>query len=784
MADFVAVIRRAVDGLTDNTPEMRVKVYEKARGAVRRQLEAMNPRPPEALVQRQLDKLESAIDEVESEHAEALPPQEAEDEATLAAAPVEELNAEAAAGAEAEPVAEPVGEDRAQPVEETEAAEAQDADQPVSQEDHPQEAFGAEAEARPAAEIAGEEREDAVLPSAEPEAAAAEPDVFAAEPEPATPEYPDAATRDIEPEGQAETQDADVAPVAADADVPAAEADREPSWYVDEPAGANQEQAASWQDPVVETGGTDFDDAARRDLEGSGDDQILPVEAGREPDGSTSERGEPAEAARMPSTEELWNWGDRSLDTTRLEPVADKALPEVSNDPAWEWPTEKTAAEPAPETEPRREEPNAWSDLEELIGYDRNTERPEGEKAEATLMPGPLGVTGDGNGQGAKPRSFKAEPRRSRFGIGRILSLLLLLAILGGAGAGYWLNRDAVHAWVAEITASAPLSVSQDGNGAPQSATEGRDAAQQPADGAGGTANDAPGTGSQVASADNGNGANGKFTQRLLADGTETDEGPAPMLAGAEEEGKSVAEQSQQTALAAPESGAAEPGTPAAGAAEPMTEAAEAPADAGDASGAAAGEEQAPVAGTAQRMFLYEERLGQTGPTAIEGTVAWSTADESADGASRPEPVIRAQINVPSNGLTALLTIRRNTDQSLPASHLVEIVFSLPENFEGGAIESVQRVAMKRTEQDRGDPLIAVPAKITEDFHMIALNDYPEAIATNTDLLRTRNWIDIPITYRNGRRALLTLDKGPAGTEAFDTAMRAWAALGNTANSQ
>ena len=57
MADFVAVIRRAVDGLTDNNPEMRVKVYDKARGAVRRQLEAMNPRPPEEMLQRQLDKL-------------------------------------------------------------------------------------------------------------------------------------------------------------------------------------------------------------------------------------------------------------------------------------------------------------------------------------------------------------------------------------------------------------------------------------------------------------------------------------------------------------------------------------------------------------------------------------------------------------------------------------------------------------------------------------------------------------------------------------------------------
>ena len=63
MADFVAVIRRAVDGLSDNNAEMRQKVYEKARGAVRRQLESMNPRPSDDLVKRQLDKLEAAIAE-------------------------------------------------------------------------------------------------------------------------------------------------------------------------------------------------------------------------------------------------------------------------------------------------------------------------------------------------------------------------------------------------------------------------------------------------------------------------------------------------------------------------------------------------------------------------------------------------------------------------------------------------------------------------------------------------------------------------------------------------
>ena len=104
------------------------------------------------------------------------------------------------------------------------------------------------------------------------------------------------------------------------------------------------------------------------------------------------------------------------------------------------------------------------------------------------------------------------------------------------------------------------------------------------------------------------------------------------------------------------------------------------------------------------------------------------------------------------------------------------ITSCLPENFTGGGIDQVQRISMKQTEQDQGNPLIAVPAKITEDFYMIALNDLTEAVQTNTQLLRSRNWIDIPVIYTNGRRALLTLEKGASGTEVFNQALDVWAA--------
>ena len=181
--------------------------------------------------------------------------------------------------------------------------------------------------------------------------------------------------------------------------------------------------------------------------------------------------------------------------------------------------------------------------------------------------------------------------------------------------------------------------------------------------------------------------------------------------------------------------------------------------------------------GVAQKMILYEERLGQQSLEVKNGTVVWTLVSEQPDNGPA-EQVIRGEINNPDTGLTALLTIKRNTDASLPASHLIEIVFALPEDFKGGSIDQLQRIAFKQTEADQGSPLIAVPAKITQDFYMVALNDLEEARKANTDLMRQRNWIDIPLVYSSGRQALITLEKGASGTEVFNQALGAWARAG------
>jgi hypothetical protein len=774
MADFVAVIRRTVDGLSDNVPEMRAKVYEKARGAVRRQLESMKPRPSDEMIERQMVKLEAAISEVEGDHTVALPPLEQEqpdsspdvvdggDEAP--AAPVYEDEAPAAeAAVDVRPPYERAADDT-QPVaaaleeryeNEAVVAPVEAFEPPVAQEH-------AYHEPEPVEQTVVEPPVDAGHPAEghpQPEPVyPADPVEYQTEPhpepepyqEPALPHEPElqpepAAAAVFEPPVVSEAEHTELPaepyeePVEAKPVPPATSEWELPEWNDPVPASAQSEPV--WSEPVGNV-------AATEDIPDLTDYE--PVETVR-PLHDTAEDKHKDKSAAVPAQPWAWDDSDPFAETTAMA-AAETSEPAISD---WSWPVEKTsAAEPAQQKTVN----DGWNEIDELLAHGGAAS-----VAASTAQPGRSSAASpldDEMDLPSRPVSYRVEPKRSRFNAKAIGLSAVVLLMLGGGGYAYWQNQTAVHAWISgmlsSVTAKAPVqstpeaSTPAEGNES-QTAPETNNQTQTPAT-------------TDVASAE----GSTKFTQRLQQDGTEIDPGPAvPAGANAGEEGKSVAAQTEagkpvDTAQATATTPAGQAATDAQ-AAQPVP---------GQQAAANPATQQVPAG--AQKMFLYEERLGQSAPTAIEGNVAWSVKEESPGGDAKPEPVVQAQINVPERGLTALMTIKRNADSSLPASHVIEFVFSLPENFEGGSIDGVQRVSMKRNEQDRGDALIAVPAKITEDFHMIALNDFPEAVATNVELLRSRSWIDIPLTYRNGRRALLTLEKGTAGSEAFTNAMQAW----------
>ncbi|RAZ83097.1 hypothetical protein DPM33_33115 [Mesorhizobium hawassense] len=404
----------------------------------------------------------------------------------------------------------------------------------------------------------------------------------------------------------------------------------------------------------------------------------------------------------------------------------------------------------------------------------------------------------------------RLRPQRRKRSYGGLIAAVIALLVLAGGGYGIWLNKNAFGSLFG-LGGSANKTVSTEPLVKPAPVKPATETAAAPA----------PAPPSEPADAT-------KFTQRLTPEGKETDPGPAGGQATIGE-GESVAALTSRPPAApatapvatstppapatptpavpaagatpaAPATDAANPTPPAAVTTPPAADAATPPAagatpPAAGATPPAAGVTPPaagatpPTAGTApapataeatvpvgQKAIFYEERTSTQQGTAEPGSIVWSLVQESPGGDLPPEPAIRAEATIPGKNIQLRMTIRRNTDQTLPASHIIEMIFLTPEGFDGGGVDNILRIAMKSSEQDAGSPLIGIPAKIADGFFLVALNDTKADEDANLTLLRGQAWIDVPVVYKTGRRALLTMEKGIPGEKVFDEALKAWAA--------
>ena len=183
----------------------------------------------------------------------------------------------------------------------------------------------------------------------------------------------------------------------------------------------------------------------------------------------------------------------------------------------------------------------------------------------------------------------------------------------------------------------------------------------------------------------------------------------------------------------------------------------------------------APAAAVAQRVVLYEEDPNDPQGKQFTGSAIWRTEVVSPAPKQSPELAIRADIDVPERKLGVTWVLRRNTDQVLPASHTIEITFRLPPDFPAGGISNVPGILMKPAEQTRGIPLAGSAAKVTNGYFLIGLSAVETEKERNIQMLKERAWLDIPVVYNNGRRAILAVEKGVSGERVFEQAFAAWA---------
>lgn len=178
--------------------------------------------------------------------------------------------------------------------------------------------------------------------------------------------------------------------------------------------------------------------------------------------------------------------------------------------------------------------------------------------------------------------------------------------------------------------------------------------------------------------------------------------------------------------------------------------------------------------GSRERAVLYEEDPSDAKGHAFTGSVIWRTEQVKASGAAKAETAVRADIEIPDRKLKLTLSLRRNTDSTLHASHTIDLTFALPADFPGGGINSIPGLLMKADEQARGVPFAAIAVKVTDRVFLVGLSNVDADLARNLKILKEHAWLDVPMVYGNQHRAILAIQKGPSGDHALDAALSSW----------
>jgi hypothetical protein len=168
---------------------------------------------------------------------------------------------------------------------------------------------------------------------------------------------------------------------------------------------------------------------------------------------------------------------------------------------------------------------------------------------------------------------------------------------------------------------------------------------------------------------------------------------------------------------------------------------------------------------------LYNEDLSDPKGHRYAGVVLWRTFHVMNDG--QPDDIaIHADVEVPELGMKMGFDFKHNTNPSIPASHVIELKFAVPDDDQNLEVISVPGLLMKSGEQAQGVALSGRPVKFSKGSFSIDLSSGDRE--RNLQLLRERQWIDIPMIYANQHRGILAIEKGYDGEQMFNDAMGRW----------
>ncbi|HLW93339.1 MAG TPA: hypothetical protein VKS78_18815 [Roseiarcus sp.] len=187
----------------------------------------------------------------------------------------------------------------------------------------------------------------------------------------------------------------------------------------------------------------------------------------------------------------------------------------------------------------------------------------------------------------------------------------------------------------------------------------------------------------------------------------------------------------------------------------------------------AAAQPPAATASTPSRAALLIDAGDPQKPKIDLGTALW-TLVPPAPGQQAAGPSVQAEIDIPDLKLHAALTIHKNTDPNLPATHTIDLRFTFADGADTKGFKDMALPQMRRDDTPTGDSVSGVRVKINDAYYLVGLTRSDTDLGHNLDLLGGRNWFDFPLLFNDDHVAKLTIEKGATGQSVIAQAIAAW----------
>jgi hypothetical protein len=136
--------------------------------------------------------------------------------------------------------------------------------------------------------------------------------------------------------------------------------------------------------------------------------------------------------------------------------------------------------------------------------------------------------------------------------------------------------------------------------------------------------------------------------------------------------------------------------------------------------------------------------------------------------------VLIVDVQIPDNGLSLEMSMRRDTSGGAAMSHLVELKFAGSNTFSADQIATVKGIGVRNVDDRNGTPLVGQSAKVAPGLFLLGLSADKDVARRNIELLKRHSRLDIPIVLADGKTAVIAVEKGASGDRAFTDVLTKW----------